>query len=241
MAEPVDITERFGAAEGAAVAVCLCAFVLLGAAALALPEVPAVLAQAANDTKATTGLGNTVNGVLMNIRAFETMMEKAVVLLALTGVFVLGPGGGWMGRPGNFPVLPPPEPELSLLLRALVPLSVLTAVYLLWTGADHPGGAFQGGTVLAGVAVLLVISGTRPAPGHGTRGIRGLAAAGVGAFLLAGAACLPWTQGFLDYPPALAKAFVIVIEAGLLVSVGALLFLLAGGAPVSDGLGERVP
>ncbi len=241
MADRLDVKERFGAGEVLGAVGAVVAFVLLGLAALALPDTPSVLGAAVDTAKPETGLGNGVNAVLMNFRAFETMMEKAVVLLGLIGVFVLAPHIGWTARSGNFPPLPSPEPELALLLRAFVPLCVLMAVYLFWTGADDPGGAFQGGTVLAAALVLLAISGVWSVPGHGATWLRFMAAGGVGVFGLAGAACLIMGRGFLDFPPALAKPFVIVIEAGLLVSVGALLFLLAGGTPASSPPQETAP
>lgn len=231
--------ERFGVTE-AVLALGACAgFAFLAMAVACLPDTPSQLVGAVAEAQPETGLGNRVNAVLLNFRAFETMMEKAVVLLALIGVFVLSPEAIWQSRPGNFPSLPPPEPELALLLRALVPLSVLTAAYLLWAGADDPGGAFQGGTTLAAVAVLVVIAGAAPAPSHGGIGLRVMTCGGVAAFLIGGATCLLYGRGFLDYPPALAKVFVIGIEVGLLFSVAALLFLLTGGTPAPAGAEAR--
>ena len=41
-------------------------------------------------------------------------------------------------------------------------LMVVVAAYLLWLGAQAPGGAFQGGAVLGAVGVLLLLTGLRP-------------------------------------------------------------------------------
>ena len=73
-----------------------------------------------------------------------------------------------------------PEPaHRKVVPRWLVPLLLVTAGYLLWAGAQQPGGAFQAGALLASASVLLRLSG-RPGAGlPGPRPLRWLLAGGV--------------------------------------------------------------
>ena len=64
----------------------------LAAAVLLLPDDAPTLARTAADNAAATGLGNPVTNVLMAFRAMDTLLEKAVLLLALVGVLVAGDG-----------------------------------------------------------------------------------------------------------------------------------------------------
>ena len=95
---------------------------------------------------ADSGVTNPVTAVLLNFRAYDTLLELAVLLAALLGIFALGPA-----RPG----FKEGGPVLDGLIRWLVPLLVVTGGYLLWVGAHAPGGAFQAGALLAAAAVLM--------------------------------------------------------------------------------------
>jgi multisubunit Na+/H+ antiporter MnhB subunit len=41
----------------------------------------------------------------------------------------------------------------------LPPVGIVAGVYILWVGADHPGGGFQGGTILAAMWLLVMMAG----------------------------------------------------------------------------------
>lgn len=236
MFRPVDPPEpRFGPVEALTGGACLALFGLLAWAALALPTAPVGLGEAVAERLPESGLGNAVNAVLLNFRAFDTLLEKAVLLLALVGLWALAPGVPWRVPPGNFLTEAPPEPQLVLLLKVLVPLSLLAALYLLWLGADAPGGAFQAGTVIAAVAILLVLGRILPSSSHGGAWPRVGAMAGFLLFAGIGLACLPLGRAFLDFPPAIAKPLILAIEAGITLSVAVTLFLLAGGLPSRRG------
>ena len=174
---------------------------------------------------AQSGVTHPVTAVLLNFRGYDTLLEVAVLLLALLAMLALAPA-----RPasaGRAPV----EPVLATLARLLTPLMILVAGYLLWAGAHQPGGAFQAAAVLAAAAVLLHLAGLLPAwasPGWVLR--LGLA----GAFLvfLAVAAALLAQGSLLQFPPAWAGALILLIEAGLTLSLGLVLaglFLLLSG------------
>ena len=56
-----------------------------------------------------------------------------------------------------------PEEPLVFLGQILPPLGILVGVHLVWTGATEPGGAFQGGTILAAAWILVMVAGLEEA------------------------------------------------------------------------------
>ena len=100
-----------------------------------------------------------------------------------------------------------------------------------WTGADHPGGAFQGGTVLAAMWILVIIAGLQKAPSIDQRLVRFLVVVGPAIFLAIGLAGFALADGFLSYPAGYAKPLIIVVEVALTLSIGVTLGLVALGTP----------
>ena len=163
-------TETLAAAERPAAILRLAAAVLsatvaaaLAAGVLFLPDPAPTLAPAAAANAAATGLGNPVTNVLMAFRAMDTLLEKVVLLLALVGVWSLAPDRLWGGRPGPRHQADP-HGVLAFLARLLPPVGIVVGIYIFWVGADHPGGAFQGGTILAAMWLLVMMAGLTDAP-----------------------------------------------------------------------------
>lgn len=98
-----------------------------------------------------SGVTSRVTAVLLNFRAYDTLLECFVLFLGVVAVWSLRPY-----RSGRYD--PPVAPILSSLVRLLVPLMVLAAGYLLWAGSNQAGGAFQAGAVLGGAGVLLLLT-----------------------------------------------------------------------------------
>lgn len=199
----------------------LCAgFVLAaGTAVLRLPEPPVRLAGSVAAAMPHSGVTHPVTAVLLNFRGYDTLLEIAVLLLALLGVLTVGGNGEAAGRR----LSAPPQPLLQSMARLLSPLMVLVAGYLLWAGSHRPGGAFQAGAVLAAWIVLLYLAGLLPAlpSPPGTLARTGLS----GGFLVfLAVAAFPLASGaLLQYPPAAAGALILLIEAGLTLSLGLIL------------------
>ncbi|WP_405217906.1 Na+/H+ antiporter subunit A [Agrococcus sp. Ld7] len=114
---------------------------------------------------------NIVNVTLVDIRAWDTLGEVAVVLAAATGVasliFVRRPSGGrsvlrqslsstgrrtWLR--GAFTDEQRASPVLEVVTRLLFPVMMLVSIYLLAVGHNEPGGGFAGGLV-AGIALAV--------------------------------------------------------------------------------------
>ncbi len=209
--------------------VALVAGLLAAALAYALFQLPAPtvrLPEQVAANMAASGVDHPVTAVLLNFRGYDTLLEVAVLLIALIGLLTLGPAAGRPAAPG------PANPLLKALARLLVPLMILSAGYLLWAGAHRPGGAFQAGALLAAAAVLLHLAQLLPAWASPGRLLR-LGLAGGFLIFLGVAAALLAEGALLTYPPAQAGGLILLIEAGLTVSLGLILaglFLLFAGA-----------
>ena len=216
---------RLAAAMLAAIVACL-----LAAVVLALPDPAPTLAPAAVENAAATGLGNPVTNVLMAFRAMDTLLEKVVLLLALVGVWSLAPDRFWGGRPGPRHEADP-RGVLAFLARLLPPLGIVISLYVLWVGADHPGGAFQGGTILAAMWLLAMMAGLTNAPPISRRWLRLMLIAGPAIFVAAGLGGFWLDDAFLAYPAAYAKPLILAIEIAMTLTIAATLGLLMAGAP----------
>jgi multisubunit Na+/H+ antiporter MnhB subunit len=230
-------TEASAGAERSGAVVHLVAAVLaatvaaaLAAGVLLLPDPAVTLAPAAAANSAATGMSNPVTNVLMAFRAADTLFEKVVLLLALVGVWSLAPESVWGGHPGprhegN------PHGVLAFLARLLPPVGLVVAIYLVWTGANNPGGAFQGGTIVAAMWLLVIMAGLTDTPPVSSRWLRLGLIAGPGVFLMVGLGGLCFGAAFLAYPAGYAKPLIIGIEVAMTLTVAATLGLLLAGAP----------
>src|SRR5262249_2743939 len=163
-------------------------------------------------------------------RAMDTLLEKVVLLLALVGVWSLSPDHLWGGHPGPRHQADP-RGVLAFLARLLPPVGIVVGIYILWVSADHPGGAFQGGTILAAMWLLAMMAGLTDAPPIGRRGLRLLLIAGPAIFLVVGLGGLWLGDAFLAYPAAYAKPLILTIEVAMLLTIAVTLGLMMAGAP----------
>ncbi|MGG7054876.1 Na(+)/H(+) antiporter subunit B [Nitrosomonas sp. ANs5] len=193
---------------------------------VSLPPASPELALAVADNMAKSGVSHPVTAVLLNFRGYDTLLEMAVLLLALIGTWSLAP----------IQEMPPVAPAavLDSLTRLLTPLIILTVGYLLWAGAHAPGGAFQAGALLAALGVLLNLTGWHLPVDPMRYYLRGIMAAGLIAFLLA--AANGWIHGmhFFSYPHGQAHMLILFIETFATLSIGitlVTLFLLGRTAP----------
>lgn len=201
---------------------------------LGLP-VPTGLQGAVAERMVVSGVENPVTAVLLNFRAWDTALESVVLLAALIGVWSLTRDADWGAQAGQ-PQRARPGGVLESFGRLLPPVGLLVGVYLVWAGASGPGGAFQGGTVLAAVLLLALMAGLLPAPRVTDPGWRLALVAGPAVFLGVGAAGLSW-GGALVLPSGIAKPLILGIEAALTLSIAATLALIVLGRPEPHGPG----
>ncbi|HEY2624561.1 MAG TPA: hydrogenase subunit MbhD domain-containing protein [Dyella sp.] len=225
---PGPATRVLAAIVATAVAAAIAACVLL------LPDPAPTLAPEVARNIASTGVGNPITAVLMSFRAMDTLLEAIVLLFGLLGIWSLGSDRYWGGRPGLAPVAEP-NGILAYMARVLPPIGIVVGIYILWVGADYPGGKFQGGTVLAAMWLLLMMSGLLDAPAVSQRWVRLALIAGPAAFILVGLLGVFVANAFLAYPEGLAKPLIIVIEVALLPSLAVTLTLLLIGPPQRAG------
>jgi multisubunit Na+/H+ antiporter MnhB subunit len=208
------------AAVAAVIAVCL----------LHLPEPAATLAPEVARHIGETGVGNPITAVLLSFRAIDTLLEAIALLFGVVGVWSLAADRCWGGRPRLAEVVSPND-ILVYLARVLPPIGVVIGIYIFWVGADHPGGKFQGATVIAAMWLLVMMSGLRDAPAVSRRWLRLALIAGPAVFIALGLLGALMAGAFLAYPQGWAKLWIIVIEAALLPSLAVTLVLLLVGPP----------
>ncbi|WP_328471895.1 Na+/H+ antiporter subunit A [Actinoplanes sp. NBC_00393] len=121
---------------------------------------------------------NIVNVALVDIRAWDTMGEISVLVVAATGVASLifrrtealqgrstSPGtfaaAGWL-RAGDTPEARRQSIILQVVARVLFHTVVLFSIYLLFSGHNAPGGGFAGGLVAGLALTIRYLAGGKP-------------------------------------------------------------------------------
>ena len=158
------------------------------------------------------------------------MLEKVVLVLAVVGVWSLAADRNWGGAPGETRA-ERPEGALVFLAQVLAPIGILVGVHIFWVGADEPGGAFQGGAILAAMWMIVMIARLTEAPqatpfGCGSRSSRARLS-----FLSPAWPALVVAGSFFAYPPGFAKPIILFIEAFMVLTIAVTLAMLVAGPP----------
>lgn len=168
-----------------------------------------------------SGVSHPVTAVLLNFRAWDTLLELLVVCFALLGTRQLRLA---TPRPAT------PWPLLYSWSQWLAPLTLLVGGYLLWRGASAPGGAFQAGALWAAGAVFLRLNGLLPSF-HWQRWLsRTLVLVGLCFFVSFAVATALLGDGWLSYPGS-PKRWIMAVEITATVSIATSLTLLVSGEP----------
>jgi multisubunit Na+/H+ antiporter MnhB subunit len=218
---------RAGAQVVTAVLCCVIAAGLAAVVLFAVEPAP-TLAPAAAAHMSEIGLGNPVTVVLLAYRAIDTLLEKVVLVLALIGVWSLTPDPLWGGAPAPLRA-ELPSGALRFLAQVLPPIGLVIGIYLVWNGADRPGGTFQGGTILSAMWLLIMMAGLSDPPETRLRTLRLLVVLGPVVFLAAGIAGFWIADGFLSWPMDYAKLIIVGIEFALALSIAVILAMLVAG------------
>lgn len=191
----------------------------------------APLTGAVDEAMASAAVDHEITAVLLDFRAYDTLLEVAVILVAVVGAYALasavpsGAGGSSGAMPATSASPRPPAQTLVDFLRVAAPVLLLLAAWLLFAGAYQPGGAFQGGAMLAGTAILAAGAGAAPTLLEGFRG-RVTVSIGPLAFLAAGGAGALFAGHWLHMPPGVEAPATVAVETALAVSIGAALATL---------------
>ncbi len=195
-------------------------------AAVTLVPVVIPLATAGNlrgitsvDLLPASGVDNPVTAVLLNFRAYDTLLEVAVLLAAVFAVLPVTQFASGLEK------TPPLGPVLATFIKLLVPLATIVATYVLWVGTKAPGGAFQAAAILAAVAVLLILAGATP-PNCALRRWRMLLTMGPFVFLIAAVEGVFAGRNFLEYRLQWAGVTITIIEVALTASIALILTML---------------
>ena len=171
-------------------------------------------------------LGNPVTVVLLDFRAYDTLMELVVLLGAFLGARVL------LDHADLAPLHPPvpaDPPMVGPLLGMATPLLVLTSLYLFWAGSQEPGGAFQAGALLGGLGVLYRLTGRLEPYEHTPLWLRLMLVLGLAVFSAVAIGSALWSPWPLSYPEPGLYQLVLVIEFTLMLSIAATLTALFSG------------
>ena len=194
------------------------------------PEPAPSLAAKVAGNLASTGVANPITGVLMAFRSFDTLLEKVVLALAVVGVWSLAPDRFWGGAPGA-PRISSPNGALTFLAQVLAPLGVVVGIHIVWVASSEPGGAFQGGAILAAMWMIALIARLTEAPSIGSQWLRLALVAGPAVFIAIGFAGFIMVGDFLAYPVRFAKPIIVFIEAFMTLTIAATLPMLVAGPP----------
>ncbi|WP_434581202.1 hypothetical protein MLC52_02770 [Sulfurimonas sp. NW15] len=188
-------------------------------AVLSLPQQTQGLAQTVGSQMQNSGVSNPVTAVLMNFRAYDTLLEMAVLFIALLGVYSLDSSAREAKSLLKSPVL-------KRLGGIFVPVLLLLSAYILWIGAQAPGGAFQAGSILSATGILIFLSGWKLDLSYKNFFVRLLASTGLLAFVLVSAITLLFSDTLLEFSATEASYFIFILEAAATVSIAITLFNL---------------
>ena len=207
-----------------------------------------------------SGVTHPVTAVLLNFRAYDTLLEVVVLMAAALAVLPLiesklgaapvspdrnSPKAGWapkvltslrLGFKNNTDRAVKNGVVLETFTKLMIPVAVLVAGYILWAGKQAPGGAFQSAALLCAIGVLLLVSGQR-SPQWTRLHWRVLMSIGLCVFLLVGLVGSMEGRVFLEYPTAWAGSLILIVEFCLTVSLTVILIsLFTSTSPTGDGL-----
>ena len=105
-----------------------------------------------------TGAVNTVAGVILDYRAYDTLGESHVLYTALTTVLVLLMGFGTQDSGSDSGDLLKSDRVLTITAAVVVPCVILFGIYVICNGHLGPGGGFSGGAVIGAALILYAIA-----------------------------------------------------------------------------------
>lgn len=165
-----------------------------------------------------TGVTNVVTAVLLNYRAYDTLIEFAVFLCVAIAVLP------YLLDTSILKFTLQQESQVLIIAKVFIPLTIIMAGYLLWIGSTKPGGAFQAAALLAGCLVLLSLANVHLIDFTKLR-YRLLMSSGLIVFLVVILLLYLESYSFLKFPVEWAGAGILVIEFFATFAIALILFL----------------
>lgn len=203
-------------------------------------ELPALVTAQLDES----GVAHPITAVLLNFRSYDTLLEIAVLLVAVVVALALHfttkesttkEGTAETAAHAN---PSKPDPVLYGLAARLAPIMLLVGVYVLWAGSYMAGGAFQGGAVFAGGLVFLKLAGV-DTERYADAMLRLGLSLGFIVFLTVATSVMLGGRPFLTYPEGAAGQLIFFIEAVLTLSIGLILFSLFNQNPTPRRQGGK--
>lgn len=200
------------------------------------------------------GVTHGVTAVLLAFRAYDTLLESAVLMMAAVAALALrreasraavGPTGeaatevsGAVAMP---PVLSAQTTGLVWLVRVSAPVLLLAGLWLLFAGSTDSGGAFQSAAVLSALLILLRVAGLAPRWLTAAQGgaLRLALVVGVAVFVLAGLLGPIAGQPWLSWDAGWAFAVILTVEILLTVGLTAGLYAIYLSLEEASGVRRR--
>lgn len=168
----------------------------------------------------STGVDHGVTGVLLAFRAYDTLLESAVLMVTAFAALALG-ASQHLRAPET--ATHPPD-SLRWMVHLSAPVLLLAALWILFAGSTDSGGAFQSGAVLAALLILMRVAGIGLGLVH--RLVPVLLVAGVLAFIAAGLLGPITGEPWLWWDPAWAFAAILTIEVLLTAGIAVGLYVI---------------
>ena len=105
-----------------------------------------------------TGAVNTVAGMILDYRVFDTLGESFVLFTAMCAVTILLNRSGkrrWLLQPDVVDYAS--DPIVAPMSKFLIPVILVFGIYILLNGHLSPGGGFSGGAILAAGLMLFAM------------------------------------------------------------------------------------
>jgi len=160
-------------------------------------------------------ISHEITSILLDFRSLDTLLEVAVIFLALIGIKTISPLFRY--KPLSFPLL-----ITDTYVSLIFPVIVIVAFYILTSGAYQSGGAFQASAILAGGFIIIRL--TKPDYLNNIKELllRFFYSIGLLYFILIGIFTL-FNGNFLEYPKEYSYYLIVSIESFLTISLSVIL------------------
>lgn len=169
-----------------------------------------------------SGVEHEVTAVLLNFRSIDTMLEIAVILSTLVGIYTVYPHFRY--RPLSFA-----SNITDTFVSLIVPLIFLSAIYILSIGVYKSGGAFPAAALIAGGIIIIKLVKPNYLVDIKISYLRFVYSFGLLVFVFVGILCM-FDGYFLQYDESFTFLYILLIETSLTLSLGAILaaFFITG-------------